>query len=354
MRTLLGTALLLLLSAACSGSSDGDGPILAAEPAVVGAEPAPPEDAPSPAPAPPAAACEPLSPRTKPLAIAVQPEALAQPFVAAIEEAKSTVRVMVYQMGFGPVLDALLAKASAGVKVRVILDVVQKDVNQKYMDRLTAAGAEVIWSDPAFSYMHAKVIVVDDAEAVISTGNYYIGNMQKERNYAVTDSDPADVEVLAEIFDADFDGRSPDLSCTRLLVSPVNARQRMLDFIASAKSELLVHSMQLADRDVRDALVLRKKAGVKVRALLADPGWIDANAGAAAFLAENGIEARWAPHVHVKAIVADGATAYVGSINLSYTSLTKNREVGLLVTEPDNVGVVRGTFEKDWATATAF
>jgi hypothetical protein len=69
--------------------------------------------------------------------------------------------------------------------------------------------------------------------------------------------------------------------------------------------------MQLADRDVRDALAERKNAGVEVRALLADPGWIDANQAAAVFLAEHGIEARWMEHVHVKAITVDGESAYV-------------------------------------------
>ncbi len=355
MKTLLATALALVLVACGDAPPTIDGPVATDAPPVTADEPgAAPPAAPGPSTPEPAPACEPLSPRTVPLAVAVQPDAGAAPFVATIDKAKTSLRVMVYQMGFGPVLDAIEAKAKAGVKVRVILDVAQKDVNQKYMDRLQADGAEVIWSDTAFTYMHAKVIIADGAEAVVSTGNYYIGNMQKERNYAVTDGDPADLKVLAAIFDADFERKSPDVSCTRLLVSPVNAKQRLLDFIGSAKKEVLVHSMQLGDRDVRDALVARKKAGAEVRAILADPGWIDANADAAAFLAQNGIEARYAPHVHVKAITVDGTAAYVGSINLSWTSLTKNREVGLVVTEKTNLDAIRGTFEKDWATATPF
>jgi phosphatidylserine/phosphatidylglycerophosphate/cardiolipin synthase-like enzyme len=108
--------------------------------------------------------------------------------------------------------------------------------------------------------------------------------MGSERNFAVHDSDPADIDVLVKLFDADFTRKDPVLACTRLLVSPVNAKQRLLDFIASAKSEVVVESMQLADDDVRDALAACK-AGVDVRVLLADPGWIDAIAKAATFLA---------------------------------------------------------------------
>jgi cardiolipin synthase A/B len=242
------------------------------------------------------------------------------------------------------------------VKVQIILDLAQKDVNDKYMTRLKAAGADVIWSDASFTYMHAKVMIIDEAEAVISTGNYADFRMKIERNYAIHDSDAADVDALVKLFDADFARKAPDLTCTRLLVSPVNAKQRLLDFIATAKTEIVVESMQMADNDVRDALAARKAAGVDVRVLLADPGWITANTEAATFLTAHGIESRHMkdPNVHVKAVTVDGKTAYAGSINLSWTSLTKNREIGVLISEAANVSSMKATFEKDWATATPF
>lgn len=313
----------------------------------------PPSDTPI---TPPAPACEMLSPRTAPLELFVQPDVGTAPFTDLIGHAKKSIDVMVYQMGYGAVLEALEAKAQAGVVVRVILDVAQKDVNDKYMTRLKAAGANVIWSDPRFSFMHAKVTIVDGVEAIISTGNYSESYMLKERNFAVHNTDAADVAILTKLFEADFKQVEPDLSCTRLLVAPVNARQRMLDFIGSAKSTIAVHSMQLADKDVRSALAARKAAGVDVRVLLADPSWIDANASAGTFLASNGIPARWTkqPSVHVKSILVDGQAAYVGSINLSWTSMDKNREVGLVVTEPTNASTIGATFEKDWAAATPF
>lgn len=324
------------------------------------AEPAPPvapgtagssEEPPK---APVTPACGALVPRTTPAKVFVQPEAGTAPFADILAKAQKSIRVMVYQMGFGPVLDGLEAKAKAGVKTRVILDVAQKDVNQKYMDRLKAAGAEVIWSDTSFTYMHAKVILVDDAEALITTGNYYVKHMLSERNFAVVDDDPADIEVLAKLFDADWERKSPDVSCTRLLVSPVNAKQRLLDFIASAKTSILIESMQMGDRDVRDALAARKAAGVDVKVILADPSWIDANAAAATFFADKGIPTRHYPHMHAKAIVVDGAAAYAGSINFSWTSLTKNREIGVIVTEKANIDTMTSTFDKDWAIATPF
>ncbi len=305
----------------------------------------------------PNTACEALSPRSAPLELHTFPDDGEAPYVDALASAKKSIRVMVYMMGFGGILDTLVAQARAGVAVQVILDGNEKrSTNQKYFDALSAAGATVHWSDPKFSYMHAKVLVVDDAISVISTGNYSKSFLLKERNYAVTDRDPEDVRTLAALFDADFAQREPDLSCTRLLVSPVNAKERLVALVKGAQREILVESMQYAYKEVQDAIAERQRAGVSVRVILADPSWIDANAAAGAALVAAGIPARQTaePTIHVKAITVDGKRAYLGSENLSFTSLSKNREIGVVTEDAALVAKMNATFERDWAIAAPF
>jgi phosphatidylserine/phosphatidylglycerophosphate/cardiolipin synthase-like enzyme len=53
-------------------------------------------------------------------------------------------------------------------------------------------------------------------------------------------------------------------------------------------------------------------------------------------------------------IVADGARAYVGSENLSQTSLDHNREVGIVVTDLSSIEPLTTTFEHDWEIGTEF
>ena len=304
----------------------------------------------------PKPACGAEDARKAPLELFVEPDAASTPYVDTIDRAQKSVDVLIYEMGRGPVLDALIGKARAGVSVRVIMDVSQKAVNQGYFDQLTQAGAHCLWSDPAFSFMHAKVIVVDGKEAIVSTGNFAQKLLARERNYVVRDTDPSDVDVLGKLFEADFSRSAPDLSCTRLLVSPVNAKDRLLAFIASATTSIEVESMQLADFSVRSALAERKAAGVEVRVLLADPSWITANSDAATFLTGKQIPVKRLvnPNVHVKSIIVDGHKAYAGSINLSSTSMTKNREVGLIIQEPENVQTMLSTFETDWSAGSDF
>lgn len=306
---------------------------------------------------PPARGCDATSPRTTAVDVHVLPDEGEAPYVDLLTSAQKTIRVFAYQMGFGGVLDTLRAKAKAGVDVRVILDgETQRDVNTKYRTMLEGDGVKVAWSDPAFSYMHAKSIVVDDARALVSTGNYSRSYMLKERNFAASLVEPDDVADLAALFDADFSGTPNTLSCTRLLVSPENSRGRIEDLVRSAQKELLVESMQLADQGVRAAIADRVAAGVAVRVVLAAPSWIDTNTKAGAFLTGLGVGARWlgSPGIHVKAIVVDGERAYLGSENLSGTSLDKNREVGLVVSDAAAVSRMRDTFEADFARATPF
>ena len=296
--------------------------------------------------------CDPLSPRASALEVAALPEAGEAPFVDALASAQSTIRVMVYLMGYGGILDTLKAKAQSGVAVKVILDVGQRDVNQKYKTLLEAAGAEVHWSDARFPYMHAKVLIADSSAAVLSTGNYARSFMLKERNFVATDRDPKDLESLTALFDADFAGTESDLSCTRFLVSPTNARARLVDFIRSAQTSLLVESMQFADPEVRDAVIERARSGVAVRVLLAQPSWITANTRAFSLLARENVPAKTRPYLHAKAIVVDSRAAYLGSENLSSTSLDRNREVGILTEDVGVVETMTRTFEGDWAIGT--
>jgi cardiolipin synthase len=307
--------------------------------------------------APVTRACSPTDPRTTPVIVSVLPDEGEKPYVDVLAAAKSDIRVFGYMMGYGAILDTLVAQAKAGLDVRVILDGVnERTVNEKYKTALEAAGAKVQWSDPKFSYMHAKSIVVDGRVGVVSTGNYSKSFIEKERNFVARLDEAQDVADLAALFDADWMGVAPDLSCTRLLVAPVNARDRLVALVSSAKKSIVIESMQYADTAVVAAVSARKAAGVDVRVLLAAPSWITANSDAGAALVKQGIPARWlsSPTVHVKAMVIDGERAYLGSENLSYTSLSKNREVGVIVSDVPAVTMMSATFETDWSHATSF
>jgi phosphatidylserine/phosphatidylglycerophosphate/cardiolipin synthase-like enzyme len=337
-------------ASAPSPSSSGDDagatrlPDAAADPVDAGAE--------AEAAAPPPA-CSDTDPRNPPITLSVQPDDGEAPIVDVLAAAQHSIRVMIYDLGTSDILSTLVAKAQAKVPVKAILDATQQSFDQDAYDQLQAAGAQVKWSNPVFTYTHAKTIVVDETTSVVSTGNFDAEMIADERNYAMIDRDPQDVANLVSIFDDDWAGTTPNLSCTRLVVSPVNSQARIVAEIQSATQTLDIETLEFSDVPVQAAVLDRMKAGVAVRLLVADPGFSPGITTSVEEVAGSGLIARQlvTPQVHVKSILVDGKTAYAGSENFSSTSLGHNREVGLIVTEPAAVAKIAATFEKDWAAS---
>ena len=345
-RSAVLAALSYLLAVAATGSLASAAPERGSAPGVTSAARALEKENP---------ACEPDSPRATPLQIWVLPEAGPAPFVQALSEARRSIKITIYQMGEGPILEMLERKARSGVRVQVIFDGAQSSFNHPAFDRLHEAGARVHWSSPEFYFTHAKTMILDDSVALIATANYDDAYTATNRDYIVRDADPDDVAVLKRLFEADWEERSPHIRCTRLLIAPINARTRLLDLIDSATRTLDIETTQLADDDVRRAVLERAESGVAVRVILADPSWIEANHDAAAFLERHGIPVKFLqnPGVHAKAIVVDDRRAYLGSVNLTYTSISKNREIGLITRERPVLDAMSKTFAGDWAKAVA-
>lgn len=142
-----------------------------------------------------------------------------------------------------------------------------------------------------------------------------------------------------------------DLACTRLIVSPNNARLRVLELIEGATTTLEVEALYASETNVRNAIGDARARGVDVRVIL--EATMD-NEDTIAFFRGKGIDVHNAStfSLHAKLIVADGV-AFIGSENYSLTSLTKNREVGALIFEPTQAAVITTQFDADWASTPA-
>src|SRR6202020_2434160 len=96
-----------------------------------------------------------------------------------------------------------------------------------------------------------------------------------ERNYAIVDHDPDDAARLESIFNDDWtltSGISPDLTCTRLIVSPVNSADRILAHVNSATKTLDIEVLYLDDTTIQQAVIAAAQTGnVAVRVILSDP-----------------------------------------------------------------------------------
>lgn len=326
---------ILTLSAACRTTQGGGGDDA---PAVDGGA-----DAPGPG-------CYPTSPRTAAPETFVGPTGLQPRLTALIDGAQTTLDVHMYLFTVRALADRIVAAKNRGVAVRVILDP-DNPGNDNVRPILSAGGVAVRDATALYSFSHAKYLLIDGTRVVIMSMNFNADAMSSERNYGLVDTDPDDVADVAALFEMDWaaaggeTAQPADLSCTRLIVSPNNAKQRLLELIGGATRTLELQVMYLSETNVRDAVGAAKQRGVDVRVLLGDN-----QDDSIPFLRNLGVEVKFPTgyFLHAKLIVADGVV-FVGSENMSLTSLTKNREVGALVFEPAAAAVITAQFETDWA-----
>lgn len=299
--------------------------------------------------------CDPDRPRASPPELIVGPgsgaAALESRVLAAIDAASGSIDVHMYTFTLDNIANRLIAADRRGAAVRVILDDSQSGAAGT-RSQLEAGGVEVRYATNEFPNAHAKYLVLDGAAAFILSGNFTVAGMDDQRNYAAIDRDPEDVADLATIFAADWAGTVPALDCTRLVVSPADARARVLGLIGGATSTLDAELYYIADSAVRAALISAHQRGVAVRVLLADPADMSENATTATTLKEAGVPVRVLanPVVHAKLIVADGV-GLIGSHNMSNTSLRDNREVSVMVREGNAMAPVTSQFAADWNAA---
>ena len=298
--------------------------------------------------------CSATSPRAVPVEAFVGPTGLQARMTALIDSAKTSLDVHMYLWTVRPLAERIVAAKQRGVAVRVILDP-DNQGNEAVKPTFAAGGVAVREASGLYEFSHAKYLIVDRQTTAIMSMNFNIDAMTSERNYGVIDKDPEDVSDLIAIFEMDWalaGGEAPrpaDLGCTRLVVSPNNAKMRLIELVNSAKSTLEVELLYLSETNVRNAIGEAKQRGVNVRVILEDP-----TDSSVQYLTGLGIPVRFPPSnifLHSKLIIADGI-AFVGSENMSQTALSKNREVGVFVTEPAAQQVIKSAFESDWTASS--
>lgn len=293
-------------------------------------------------------ACDPFAARGAVPEIVVGPTQWQAAWLTQIARAQRSLRLAMYVLTIDAVEEALVEARQRGVDVQVLLDP-DHEGNGGARARLQAGGVALRNAPSRFEYAHAKYLIVDDAAALVASGNLNATALTRERNYAYITRDGAEVAQIAAVFSADWNGATYAEPCTRLVLAPNNARSRLAALIASAQREVIVQAMYLTDTGLQEAVTAAAARGISVRVMLAPESDVPGNGATLAALRGRQIAVK-VPNdfgLHAKLLVVDD-TAFVGSANFSYTSLNKNRELGGFFTEPAAVATLRTQFMRDW------
>jgi cardiolipin synthase len=271
----------------------------------------------------------------------IQPDDGVTPLVQAVRSAKKTIDIVIFRFDRAELEKALEAAVARGVVVRALIAHTNRGgekILRKLELRLLDAGVTVARTADDLTRYHGKMMLVDDTLHVFGF-NYTKLDIEKSRSFGIATTEPRLVKEACALFEADSTRQAYAPGHDELVVSPESSREILSGFIKKAKKELLIYDAKISDRLILRLLAERAKSGVEIRTF----GKLGKGA--------SGIEARKLPdlRLHVRAIIRDGAAAFIGSQSLRKLELDGRREVGVIVTDERIAKKMRDVFEADWA-----
>jgi phosphatidylserine/phosphatidylglycerophosphate/cardiolipin synthase-like enzyme len=288
-----------------------------------------------------------------------EPDAGRQPVLDVINGAQQKITLTIYELSDPQIVSALLAAHSRGVDVSVLYNLysfTKTDPNAATISQLQQAGIAVKPASQAFTVTHQKTLVADGTTAVIMSFNLQASYFATSRDFGYVTSDPDLVSEIESVFDADWNYSPASVSQPALVWSPENSRTKITEVIEGATRSLDIYNEELLDAASLNAIAAAAQRGVAVRVLCPKlgTGSTDSNTAGRSQINAAGGQAKVNSglYIHAKMVLADygtsAAKAYMGSENFSSTSLDKNRELGVLLTDEGILSSIEGTFNSDW------
>jgi phosphatidylserine/phosphatidylglycerophosphate/cardiolipin synthase-like enzyme len=273
----------------------------------------------------------------------VQPADGPKILLDALAGAQKSIDIMIFRMDLKTVERALETAATRGVAVRALIaresSLGDKRLRQLEM-RMLEKGVIVARTGDAFVRYHGKMLILDREELHVYGFNFTALDF-KSRSFGIVTKERKLVTEAIRLFEADVARKDyePLDEEDNFVVSPETAREQLSTFIKRAKKQLLIYDPKVADVQMFRLLAQRIKAGVDVRIL----GKVGKRGGGLRVQKQPGMR------LHVRSMIRDGDTAFVGSQSLRTLELDGRREVGILVKEPKIVKRMAEIFEEDWA-----
>jgi cardiolipin synthase len=271
----------------------------------------------------------------------VQPEDGLTPLVKAIQKAKTSIAVVIFRFDRVDLEKALAAAVARGVAVRVLIAHTNGGGEKrlrKLEPRLLAAGVTVTRTADDLPRYHGKMTIVDDALFVLGF-NYTRADIERSRSFGIVTRDAKLHKEALALFEADSTRQPYTPGHDRLVVSPDTSRERLSGLIGRTRKQLLIYDERISDKLIMRLLRERAEAGVEIRVI----GKVSKTVP--------GVVTRSLPdlRMHVRAIISDGVTAFVGSQSLRKPELDERREIGVILKDARIAKRMADVFEADWA-----
>jgi len=270
---------------------------------------------------------------------------------AAIDQARISVDMAVYDLNLWSIRDALINAHRRGLGVRVVTE--SDNMDEQEVLELKDAGIDVL-GDQHESLMHDKFVVIDRLDVWTGSMNFTTGGGYLDNNDLIrlrslklaedythefeqmfiedrfsTDKTPGTPDPMVTVNGSTIEVYfSPEDGTLEHILTAVNAAQESIDFMAYS----------FTTDELAKAMIERSKAGVRVRGVF-DKDQYHSNAGTEFDTLHNmGIEV-WLDGnprlMHHKVIIIDQKVVIMGSYNFSNNAEHNNDENTLIIHNQD-------------------
>ena len=273
----------------------------------------------------------------------VQPGDGVTPIVKAISRARKKVEIVIFRCNRTEIERALANAVLRGVEVHALIAYTNRGGEKNLRDlemRLLDSGVTVSRSDDDLIRYHDKLMLIDRRQLFLLAFNFTFLDIERSRSFGILTTNRHHVAEAIKLFEADARRTDYVAGSPTFIVSPVNARKELAQFLKGARKELLIYDPEVSDPAMVRLLEARSKAGVEIKII------------GAVSRRSHILEAKKLAHMrlHTRTIIRDRKQAFLGSQSLRTLELDARREVGIIFRDPRAVARMAATFDEDWAS----
>lgn len=273
-----------------------------------------------------------------------------EPVLSAIKNAKSSIELVMYGFTDTDLMDALVNAKKHEKNIQVLLEKFPYKNDHENADAiktLQKANISLKWPNPEFKLTHQKTLIIDHHNALVMTFNFTKSTFKKERNFALLVDDQDMVDEIEKVFHADWDYKNVTVNNSNLVWSPNNSRDKLLEFIKQAKSDIKIYAQSITDYKTIGALANAAGKGINVEIITSTKP--KGKSKKHEYLTRAGVLIHYNKHyyIHAKVIITDHQAAMLGSMNLTDASIDDNRELSVITHNKDTIRALEKTFAQD-------
>jgi phosphatidylserine/phosphatidylglycerophosphate/cardiolipin synthase-like enzyme len=266
---------------------------------------------------------------------------------AAINQARLSVDMAIYDLNLWSMRDALIAAHHRGVSVRVVTD--SDNMDEQEVQELKQAGIQVL-GDRHESLMHDKFVVIDRSVVWTGSMNFTTGGAYLDNNNLIRLQSSELGEAYSREFEQMFvddhfsSEKTPQTADTVVTVnsSPIEVYfspqdgtlEHILSAVNSAQESIDFLAYSFTSDELAQALIERANAGLIVRGVF-DKDQYHSNSGTEYETLHNAGLDVWLDAnprlMHHKVIIVDGQVVITGSYNFSNNAEQYNDENTLII-----------------------